>query len=511
MDRPATMPDEPVNLTVAPPHHRRPPHASTARRFVHALAVFLCLFLVVRTVALEPFGVPTGSMAPALIGNHREAPCPRCGYPVVVGEPSPDARPVRFESCRCPNCGHTVDLSAAREVPGDRLMVDKTAYLYRGPRRWEVAVFHCPADRTKPYVKRVAGLPGELIQVSGGDVYADGQLCRKTLAQVREVRLPVFDMNYPPRPDGWAARWLVEPLDEPKLPTTGRPEPAKPVTDAVLRDDALFLDGTAAAVGLTYRHWNLDTREEEPVGDWLAYNGGPSERRGGFARRRPEAAPDPAHDFAVEFDLEVLAGAGAFAIRLSDGADAVKADLPVGPTAVEGPRVAHDGGTLAATGRAVTLPPGRTYRVEFAFVDRRASLAIDGEEVVPALDLPADPPGRPRRGGMSRPLQLGVRGASVAVRNLRLFRDVHYLSVGRASAGWRLGPDEYFLLGDNSSNSHDSRLWAIDERPAPGVPEAEFIGKPFLVHQPLKLGRVTVNGRDRVFQTLDWSRLRWLR
>jgi hypothetical protein len=33
-----------------------------------------------------------------------------------------------------------------------------------------VAVFQCPADLTKPYVKRVVGLAAELIHVSGGDV-----------------------------------------------------------------------------------------------------------------------------------------------------------------------------------------------------------------------------------------------------------------------------------------------------------------------------------------------------
>ena len=61
-------------------------------------------------------------------------------------------------------------------------------------------------------------------------------------------------------------------------------------------------------------------------------------------------------------------------------------------------------------------------------------------------------------------------GVSVVVRNLRIGRDIHYLGVGRAAAGWRLGPDEYFLLGDNTSNSHDSRLWTIDGTAAPGVP-----------------------------------------
>jgi len=55
VDRPADIPVEPspdwlappVPPTTAPPPRRPPPPASTARRFVHALAVFLCLFLVV--------------------------------------------------------------------------------------------------------------------------------------------------------------------------------------------------------------------------------------------------------------------------------------------------------------------------------------------------------------------------------------------------------------------------------------------------------------------------------
>ena len=52
------------------------------------IVVSVIIFLFLRTAAVEPFGVPTGSMAPALVGNHRETACPRCGHPVVVGEPS---------------------------------------------------------------------------------------------------------------------------------------------------------------------------------------------------------------------------------------------------------------------------------------------------------------------------------------------------------------------------------------------------------------------------------------
>src|SRR5205814_9756133 len=107
--------------------------------------------------------------------------------------------------------------------------------------------------------------------------------------------------------------WLVEPVEgSPKLPAVAKPGPVQVVKDDVLRDNALYLDATAGPVGLTYRHWDLDTKKEEPVGDWLAYNGGPAERRHGFARRRPDDEADPVHDFVLEFDLEVVAGAGRF-------------------------------------------------------------------------------------------------------------------------------------------------------------------------------------------------------
>lgn len=471
------------------------PRPTVPRTFANVAVLVVCGFLFGRTACLEPFGVPTGSMALALAGNHREGFCPRCDFRVLVGEPRPDDRPVRFADCRCPNCGEKIDLTDARELQGDRLLVDKTVFHARSPRRWEVAVFRCPADLSKPYVKRVVGLPGEFIQVSGGDVYADGQLLRKTLAQVRETRVVVFDPAHAPA-GGWAARWLVQPVGG---------TASSPADDTVVRPDGLHLAG---GVGLTYRHWNLDAGREEAVPDYLAYNGPPADRRA-FARGGASVLGDPVHDFAVAFTLEVPAGAGRFACRLSDGADSVRADFPIGSPLPDLPGV-----TLAADNRplasvtGLVLAAGKRYRVEFAFVDRRASLSIDGVEL-PPLDLPADPPDRPRRGGMARPVQFGVGGTAVVIADLILYRDIHYLNGRKSSSGWRPAADEYFVLGDNAANSHDSREWEIGGNPAPGVPERDFLGKPFLLHQPLRLARVP--GTTRTVVGPDWARLRWVR
>lgn len=264
---------------------------SGVRRCLAGLFWFVSLFLFVRFFFLEPFGVPTGSMATTLYGNHRELDCPRCGFSVVLGEPS-SLNGRMLADAVCPNCGQTrLNFTSARELPGDRLLVDKNVFNLRTPRRWEVAVFRCPVDDTKPYVKRVVGLPGEAIQLRDGDAWANGELLRKTLPQCRECWAVVFDHRFAP-PGGWGNRWLVESLHEPGA----NPKPAGP---EVLQNGSIVL---TSGTGLTYRHWNLNAEREDPITDWLAYNGTGSER-----------GRQLVHDFAVVFDLEVQSGVGSFA------------------------------------------------------------------------------------------------------------------------------------------------------------------------------------------------------
>ncbi|MBN9121262.1 MAG: S26 family signal peptidase, partial [Planctomycetes bacterium] len=323
------------------------------------------------------------------------------------------------------------------------------------------------------------------------------------LAEIREMMFPVFDMTCPPKGSGWGARWLVATDPDPRLPA-GTPGNRAAGAAPVIQNDALVLDAAEspqAMAAVTYRHFNLDRAPEDaehPVWVWNAYDGRPANRE-----RFPAA-----HDFVLTCDVEVAAAAAAtgeacFAARLLDGADAVTAEVSVGPKAAGRAQLTREGHGGLASAPGAALQTGRTHRLEFAFVDRRAHLAIDGKLVV----APADLPQVTGRKSVSRPLQLGARGCRVVLHNLKLYRDVHYTRFGThgTESPLTLGPKEYYVLGDNSGNSQDSRKW-----PSPAVPEADFIGKPFLVHQPLRQGRVTVGGRERAFQTLDWSRLRWV-
>ena len=75
-------------------------------------------------------------------------------------------------------------------------------YDFRRPKRWEVAVFHFPGEPSQAYVKRVVGLPGESIRIVGGDIFVDGKIVRKSLSEIRAMRMLVHDSRFEPRDAG---------------------------------------------------------------------------------------------------------------------------------------------------------------------------------------------------------------------------------------------------------------------------------------------------------------------
>lgn len=58
--------------------------------------------------------------------------------------------------------------------PGDKLIGFRLAYLFGDPERYDVIIFKFPDDETKPFIKRVIGLPGEEIEIKDGKVYVNG-------------------------------------------------------------------------------------------------------------------------------------------------------------------------------------------------------------------------------------------------------------------------------------------------------------------------------------------------
>ncbi|MCL2462142.1 MAG: signal peptidase I [Defluviitaleaceae bacterium] len=58
--------------------------------------------------------------------------------------------------------------------PDDRLIASRLAYLITQPKRYDIVVLRYPDDRSKLFVKRIIGLPGETVNIRGGEVYITG-------------------------------------------------------------------------------------------------------------------------------------------------------------------------------------------------------------------------------------------------------------------------------------------------------------------------------------------------
>jgi len=53
---------------------------------------------------------------------------------------------------------------------GDYLIVDEISYRFKDPQRGEVVVFKYPQNPSQRYIKRIIGLPGELLEIKDGKV-----------------------------------------------------------------------------------------------------------------------------------------------------------------------------------------------------------------------------------------------------------------------------------------------------------------------------------------------------
>jgi signal peptidase I len=189
----------------------QPDETSVFRQVIESLACLAVAVIVFRAFLLEGYIISTGSMAPSLLGYHKQVVCPDCRFEFAYGVAFD--RPTRAPSqlATCPNCGQGgIDLKNVPRNDGDQLLVSKYAYLFSDPNRWEVVVFLNPNNPNQAYVKRVVGLPGETIYIRDGDVYIDGRLQRKTMAEQRAIRIPVFDQNFRASGVNWIPRWLTD-------------------------------------------------------------------------------------------------------------------------------------------------------------------------------------------------------------------------------------------------------------------------------------------------------------
>jgi signal peptidase I len=259
--------------------------------------------------------------------------------------------------------------------------------------------------------------------------------------------------------------------------------------------------GADAIDWLEYRHWEPVRCAYGAAHDYCSYNGG--DLRGEHR----------VTDLMIEARLTPAPDARAVVIRLRSGSDRFLISLPVG--GIGAPEVRRNGRPLRlarVSGKSVaSLRAARTAHLVASVMDRRLLVALDGKLIFDPIDYD-DPAAGP--GPDDKPVALGVRGGGLTVSGLRLFRDVYYTETlantprrpSAVDAPLRLGLDEFFVLGDNSPVSNDSRFW--DARPV--VPGRLLLGKPFLVHLPGQVVPLQVFGRS-VYWVPDPREIRYIR
>lgn len=61
-------------------------------------------------------------------------------------------------------------------MTGDRVIGLRTAFWFSEPKRGDIVFFKNPDNETEIFVKRICGVPGDLIEINDGRVYINGEL-----------------------------------------------------------------------------------------------------------------------------------------------------------------------------------------------------------------------------------------------------------------------------------------------------------------------------------------------
>jgi len=339
------------------------------------------------------------------------------------------------------------------------------------PQRFDLVVIRAK-DSDKPLVKRVCGVPGDQdLVIRDGDLFVNHQRLPPDVP--RPAPIPVYDDRYQDPEqffhhlsDGSVHRegdaWVVDgPAQSPGSMLLFKPP---------LRDD--YLD-----------------RDHRRVPGVIEVNDAVLELE--FALEAPDAGQ--------RLHFQLVEDGDTFEAMLSVQ-DAEHAFFRLGrcnAKTLQRPREPASAPPDIELGHApVALRAAQFYRLSFANVDNHLHLCVPelGVDLAASYDdnerWPAPLPAGQRSLG-SR-VRFGAEGGRARFRGVRILRDLYYTEAGRFGlppetdphhiggqprAPVSLGPGDYFLLGDNSAASTDSRHFGA-------LKAADLIGRPLAVVWP---------------------------
>ncbi|MCC7475291.1 MAG: signal peptidase I [Pirellulales bacterium] len=591
------------------------PQSHVFRETVESIVIAFVLAFLFRTFQAEAFVIPTGSMAPTLMGRHKDVDCPQCGYRYTVTasdeEPSdPRQAPSDCIAGQCPMCRYVLamrpDLPSSVQdqnrnsivkqpsYNGDRILVNKYVYTFTDPDRWDVVVFKYPGDAKTNYIKRLVGLPGESLRIDQGDLFIKPPsgsprdvaatagvganrsrdagspegfgIERKPAEKFLAMRQQVHDTEYDPvalESAGWPLRWHAPPGDE------GQWELEKQLVGKVVHQTYRVEARGELASWLRYEHvqplyddWQVaidGSRAGQPGGAFAGLDRARRRRlitdanpynerisRSGFAHTSSlQVSPTMqglhwVGDLMVEADVAVESKEGELLLDLVEGGKhfTCMINLASGEAKLS---IAGEA-EFARSAKTALVGPGG-YRVAFANVDDQLLLWVDGKLVEFAGGATYDavrlfgergkmlPQTSDADLGDLAPVGIGAREARLRVSRLQVWRDVYYIAdswerirprgvpisdfhpfdlgvlslaaeptewgrwAERKSVDFELKEGQLFVMGDNSAESSDARLWFSGDGvgPHPGgayLDQRLLIGKALCVYWPHSWNRL---------------------
>jgi signal peptidase I len=592
MAKSKTTPNVPTKTAVKSAPAAPPVQSHAIRETVESIVIAFVLAFLFRTFEAEAFVIPTGSMAPTLMGRHKDVNCPKCGYRYQVSASEEESEDPRRQTSlciagKCPMCQYVLPMRPGSDLPqgvpearqadipmqrsynGDRILVNKYIYSFSDPKRWDVVVFKFPGDAKVNYIKRLVGLPGEKLRIYEGDIFLgkdnasaekDFEIARKPPKKIVAMRQLVHDTNFDPAEldaAGWPLRWHSSPESGEGAWKIEKTTSGKNVRQQYSVEGAAGSDSWLRYENLvpTYEVWQDVIKAEAGgnkspqysdadrarwrrlVTDANPYDGRVDRTRAGLTDSlKIDLSREGLHwvgDLMMEADVAIESAGGELLLDLVEAGRhfTCRIDLATGEAKLS----AENAPDFGPKGKTALTGAGK-HRVAFSNFDDQLLLWIDGKIVEFDAATEYDPNRvfggresiRPRTSatdlGDFAPAGIGSRGAKLAVTRLQVWRDIYYIADDyermrggepvtdfphnpfdprlfdlpkdpsmwnrfneRQQANFALNQDQLFVMGDNSAESSDARLWVNSDRGKPGGPYLDrrlLIGKALCVYWP---------------------------
>ena len=462
--------------------HRHQQSAENLITLLQWLLVALILALVFQGFAVQAFQIPTGSMAETLRGAHYQMRCFRCGYPFDSGNES-----LTINRPQCPNCNYYQPAYAIQDVKnGDRIFVLKSIFQLSEPKRWDVVVFKNPTNPRDNYIKRLIGLPGETVQLIGGDVYIDGRVQRKPVNVQQEQWMPIFLQDSQPFSACDHYQQLID------SGADSYNDPLIPPFENAIGSSWQFQPGCYRLQDKIRREHTMVYQTNNPNEFKARYAYNDSSRY----RYMPTCT-----DLMISFYTNSDYVDGYVGARLEKGGVLYSATVEFDGAMIFSKTVGNITHELERTLTGGIPRPG-FQKFEFANVDQRLVLRWGDKRFT--YDLAKDKEfERVIREDKDPQIQVFASGP-LELRHMGLYRDIYYrgeeADAVRATADkpFTLKDDEFFVCGDNSNNSSDGRMWDI-----PGIGNNGHQYRPGTVPREYMMGKAVMVYWSQAFKPME--------